>query len=115
MEKTNPAPTGAGNGAGNNAAGTANLAPPSDNFNSPNLARRQRLLHLGAELHRRGARPVAEFASELADVPPEIAGEIQARLETYCGIPAEAYLALGNDCGIDEVGHNGDPRVRGAA
>ncbi len=115
MEKTNPAPTGVGNGAGNNAAGTANLALPSDSFNSPNLALRQRFQCLGAELHRRGARPVAEFITELADVPPEIADEIQARLEIYCGIPAEAYLAHGSDCGIDEVGHNGDLRACGAA
>ena len=115
MKKQNPAPTGVGNGAGNNAVGTANLALPSDNFNSPNLALRQRFLHLGAELHRRGARPVAEFISELADIPPEIADEIQVRLEIYCGIPAEAYLALGSDCGIDEVGQKSDPCACGAA
>ncbi len=97
MKMQNPAPAKAGRGAEYKKAGATYLAPPTENFNPPNLARRKRLLSLGVELHHRGSRPVGELISELADISPEVADEIQARLETYWRIPAEVYQALGAD------------------
>lgn len=58
---------------------------------------RQRFLSLGVELHHRGPRPVAEFVSELADLAPDLAAEVQARLEAYTRIPTNVYQALGAD------------------
>lgn len=61
------------------------------------ISLRQEFLRLGVELHHRGPRPVAEFVLELADLAPDIATEIQARLEAYTRIPASVYQALGGD------------------
>ena len=97
MKMQNPAPAKAGRGAEYKNAGATYLAPPTENFNPPSLARRKRLLSLGVELHHRGSRPVGEFISELADISPEIADEILARLETYCRIDAATYAAVGAD------------------
>lgn len=58
---------------------------------------RREFLRLGAELFNRGQRPVAEFISELADLAPEIAAEIQVRLAAYTRIPTDIYEALGAD------------------
>ena len=58
---------------------------------------RREFLRLGAELHGRGQQPVAQFVSELADLPPDVVVEVQARLEAYTQITAEVYRALGGD------------------
>lgn len=58
---------------------------------------RREFLRLGAELHGRGQQLVAQFVSELADLPPDVVVEVQARLEAYTQIPAEVYRALGGD------------------
>ena len=60
-------------------------------------ALRRRFLSLGAELHSRGQQPVAQFVSELADLAPDLAEEIQLRLEAYTRIPIAIYQALGAD------------------
>lgn len=96
MTRRNPVRTEARNGAEFNNAGAQNLDPPTEYFNSPDPARRKRLLSLGVELHHRGSRPVGEFISELADISSEVADEIELRLETYCRIPAEVF-ALPDD------------------
>lgn len=97
MDTKNPATCFGRREAEYKTAGAMYLVPPLENINPSRLARRKRLLSLGVELHHRGSRPVGEFISELADISPEVADEIQARLETYCRIPAETYQALGGD------------------
>lgn len=82
---------------------TVYLAHPNSNFNVYPLAedsaetQRRQFLWLGSELFSRGRQPTAQIVSELADLAPEIADEIQLRLEAYCRIPAETYRATGAD------------------
>ena len=76
------------------------LAPSPLEFNAeqwPTEPPRREFLRLGAELSNRGQRPVAEFVSELADLPPDVVVEVRARLEAYVRIPASVYRALGGN------------------
>ena len=93
----------------------SNLVVLSQNFNLPDLERRELFSNLGQDLPCRGWRATAEFIAELADLPPEIADEIQLRLETYCRIAAETYLALGCGYEFDEVSENDDHDVKSRA
>lgn len=74
-----------------------NAAPNEASAKRGRPALRWNFLGLGAELHCRGQQPVAQFISELADLAPDLAHEIQLRLEAYTRIPTEVYQALGAD------------------
>lgn len=70
---------------------------PNEASTKSSPALRQSFLSLGAELHSRGKQPVAQFVSELADLAPDLADEIQLRLEAYTRIPTDVYQAIGAD------------------